>query len=220
MKHVMTLTAAAALAFAAGTASASISASYTGPGGVIPAMGTGGGGTWPGTFPLTPFVSSVNVLNPVKNVVSVDFANLTHSWIGDVHAVLRDPNGIGYNVVVRPGSVTGSVGWSDNFAGNYTFADGGAPIPGGGGTANNIASGTYAWGFNDAQWPSGTNGVNNSSAAGISGPAGVWTMTIYDWVGADPGNLGSWTLNVLEIPAPGTAAVLGLAGLAGLRRRR
>ncbi len=218
MKIATILVSGAALSLAS-AAMANIPASYTGAGGVIPASGTGGGGTWQSVLPPSPFTSSVTVLNDVKSVKSITFTDLRHTWIGDVHIVLTTPNAR-YNVFVRGGSVAGSVGWSDNFLGNYTFADGGVAVPGGVGSANNIASGTYAWGFNSAQWTNGNLGIFNSSAAGISGSAGTWSIQIYDWVGADSGSLLSWTLNVNEVPAPGAAALFGLAGLAGLRRRR
>lgn len=216
MKFSHILASGAALSLAT-VSMANIAASYTGNGGALP--NTGGGGTWATVFPASA-TFSVTVANDVKAVESITFTNLTHTWIGDLQIVLTNADGQRYNVHVRPGSTGPTVGWSDNYAGNYTFADGGAAIPGGIGSLNNIASGTYAWGFGSNLWTNGNLGVNNSSANAISGSAGVWTVTFYDWAGGDTGNLGSFTLNVLEVPAPGAAAVLGMAGLVGLRRRR
>jgi hypothetical protein len=216
MKFAQVLASGAAMSLAA-AAMANVPASYTGNGGALP--NTGGGGTWATVFPASA-TFSVTVANDVKAVSSIDFTNLAHTWIGDLQIVLSNPDGDRYNVHVRPGSIGNAVGWSDNYLGNYSFAAGGAAIPGGVGSANNIASGTYAWGFNNGIWANGTLGVQNANPGDISGSAGVWTVTFYDWAGGDTGNLGSFTLNVLEVPAPGAVALLGAAGLVGLRRRR
>ena len=69
------------------------------------------------------------------------------------------------------------------------------------------------------------SGVFNWSQAlesyGLNG-TGMWTVGVYDGYssGADTDNwVGVLTLEGLAVPAPGALALLGLAGLAGRRRR-
>src|SRR5438876_5103434 len=99
--------------------------SASGPGGPIPAVGTGGGGTWQTTLPPTPFDSTAVLPNAVGSVQSIVMnVSITHTWIGDMQAVLYNPAGIGYNIFVRPGSTGGSLGNSgDWLAGTYTYRD-------------------------------------------------------------------------------------------------
>lgn len=141
--------------------------------------------------------------------VSVTLNNLTHTWAGDLIATLSN-GATTVTLFSRPGQVGGTgFGSSSDFGGNYTFADGGADLTAalGGGGAFVIPSGTYA----PAGALSAFNGQNS---------AGNWTLSISDNAGGDLGSLGSWTLNLTAVPTPGAAALLGLAGVAGLRRRR
>ena len=197
--------------------------SVSGTGGLIPASGTGGGGTWQTVLPPNPFVSTVNVPVAVASIQSVVLnVSTTHTWIGDLQVVLFSPSGQGYNIFVRPGSTAGSVGNSgDLLVGQYTFVDpvGGNPtLP----TVGNAVPGTtYAQSYNG--WTNGNLGINNVGLNSVSGASGNWTLRIYDWAGGDTGALATangWTLNYTPVPAPGAVALLGLAGLVGSRRRR
>ena len=216
----------------AGAASADV---VSGPGGLIPATGTGGGGTWnngaPTAMPTSVFESTVNIGTDVASVNSITFTNLAHTWIGDLQAVLFDPNGVGYNIFVRPGLLhnNSTVGSANNFNGTYTFVESGAPndlpILSAGDTTFNLPSGTYNQTFGGsaaagATWVSGHMSIHNTPMSQISGSAGTWTLRIWDWAGGDPGSLGGWSIDYTPVPAPGALALLGLAGLAGARRRR
>lgn len=207
----------------------------SGPGGAIPPTGTGGGGTWnngnPTAMPTAPFISTVNITDGVAGVNSITFTNLTHTWIGDLQAVLFDPNGVGHNIFVRPGVGAGgsTVGSNTNFLGNYTFVESGAPnnlpILASGDTSFNQPSGVYNQTFQGSptamgSWDNGAQNIWNTPMNQISGGAGIWTLYIWDWALGDVGSLESWTLDYNAIPAPGALALLGLAGLVGARRRR
>jgi MYXO-CTERM domain-containing protein len=224
----------AAVAIAA-FSSAAMASSITGAGGPIPPSGTGGGGTWnngnPTAMPTAPFMSSVMLTEGIASVQSITFTDLAHTWIGDLQAVLFDPNGVGHNIFVRPGVGDGgsTVGSNTNFLGTYTFVESGAPnnlpVVSGGDTLFNQPSGMYNQTFAGSptamgSWEDGAQNIFNTPMSMMSGEAGEWTLFIYDWAGGDVGSLGSWTLNYTAVPAPGALALLGLAGLAATRRRR
>ena len=104
----------------------------TGAGGSIPGAGTGGGGTWnngdPTAMPSSPFESSVEISGGVASVHSITFTDIVHGFIGDLQAVLVDPNGVGYNLFVRPGVGFNNSGFGSgrDFNGTYTFIESGA----------------------------------------------------------------------------------------------
>jgi len=179
------------------SATASAQFSVTGPGAAIPAVGSGGGGGFPGFLPPNPGVSTVDVPTDVGTIDSLVIGGLTHTWIGDTQATLTDPNGVAHLIFVRPGtSATGTPGNSGNFTGgDYTFFESGfAPLP----SAGNAAAGSYNQSFDSGggfTWTSGDAGVLNTPLSGISGPAGTWTLSIYDWAAGDTGSFTSWTLN-------------------------
>jgi len=170
-----------------------------GGGGPIPAIGLGGGGTYPGTLPSDPASSTVNVPGDVASITSIEISGLTHTWIGDMQVVLEDPNGVRHNIFVRPGllnpSPCGNQG--DFLGGDYTFVEsGGLNLP----TTSNVGidpvAGTYNQSFDPGSgvWPSGTANIFNTPMESITGPGGVWTLRIYDWFEQDQGSFEGWTL--------------------------
>lgn len=219
--RVKTLVAAGALAATAGMASATQQiVSVSGTGGAIPDSGQG---------VLTRTVV-VNGALPIIQDMTVTLNNLVHTWVGDLWIRIQGPNGMTGTMVHRIGQTSAtSAGDSSDYNGTYTFADTGANIwqaaAAIGGTAA-IPSGTYFNSGGDGVWagfgPPNGPGPNNAFATkfGGSNPNGTWTLTISDHAGADVGSLGSWRLDLKLIPAPVSAAMLGLAGLVGLRRRR
>lgn len=135
--------------------------------------------------------------------------DINHSWVGDLIITLSNGS-TSVELINRPGvPELGSVGYSWNLAGVYTFDDGAATsfesIGNGPGTAFNLPSGSYA--------------PENALAAfnGLDS-AGTWTLTISDNAFLDTGTLNSWSLTV--VPAPSAVALLGLGGLVAGRRRR
>lgn len=221
----------ASVALLAGTASADI---YNGAGGAIPGSGTGGGGSWTTAggatvLPTAPSNFSINIPTGVASVNSITFLGLSHTFIGDLHAVLVAPDGSAHNIFVRPGLfATSTFGNGGDFlGGDYTFIESGAAndLPVTSTLVVNPAPGTYNQTFAGsanaaAQWVDGNLGISNTPLSSISGNAGVWTLRIYDWAGGDTGSLQGWSIDVSPVPAPGALALLGLAGLVGGHRRR
>jgi len=165
--------------------------SYSGPGGLIPAVGDGGvGAVWPTSLPSDPFISTVNVAVPVTSVTSVELAGFAHTWLGDVHVVLEAPGGARYNVLHRAGFTTAGFGNSGDPTGTpHLFVEsGGLTVP----AVGNMVAGTYNRYAGTWTDPS----INNTAFSSIAGPAGVWSLYIYDWAGGDSGSLAGWTLTV------------------------
>jgi hypothetical protein len=189
--------------------------SVSGAGGSI--IDASNGPVYPGTMPAPFFSSPVTLANPVTSITNLQINGLTHTWIGDTHAVLRDPLGAGHNVWVRPAYLnTSTFGNSGDFlGGSYVFVSPGTPgalqLPTSSAVAVNPAAGTYeqAFGFGGAAWNSGTGLVDNLPFSSVTGPAGVWTLEIYDWAGGDVGSLTGWTLNGTDGAAPVTAECFG-----------
>ena len=64
-----------------------------GPGGFIPTSGSGGGGSWPTSFPSLPLTSTLAVTVPPGATVltSVRLHTLVHGWMGQLQIVLESP---------------------------------------------------------------------------------------------------------------------------------
>ena len=156
-----------------------------------------------------PGTASVTVPEPVVSIESIVLEGLNHTWVGDIMAVLRDPLGVGHLIWIRPGLAVGSVtgGNGASFSGGtYTFVESGTPgslgpLPAVAVGMGGIATGTYDQSFstNDAVnpivWPSGDEMVFNTPLSAITGPAGTWSIEIYDFVGDDVGSFTGFTLN-------------------------
>jgi MYXO-CTERM domain-containing protein len=214
MKKAFVLSAGLAL-----IAAAPALADFPGPGG-------------PGIIPdnnATGVSSSIVVAGPgTISDLNVNIGLLRHSWIGDLRMTLTHVDTATSVVFVnRPGVGVGSggvdpgtstVGFSSNYGAsttvgaNYTFDDEGADLY----AAINGQPSTF-------QLPAGS--YTHPNAADLSAfdgqpVAGTWTLTISDHAGADTGRWENWGIKTTTVPAPGALALLGLAGLAGMRRRR
>lgn len=189
-----------------------------GPGGSIPDNNSTG-------------FSSTIVLGGAGTItdLNVNIGGLRHSWIGDLRMTLTHVDTATSVVFVnRPGVGVGSggvdpgtstVGFSANYGlnattgANYTFDDEGADLY----AAVNGQLSSF-------QLPAGS--YTHPNAADLSGfdgqpIAGTWILTISDHAGADTGLFANWDIKATtSVPAPGALALLGLAGLAGTRRRR
>ena len=144
------------------------------------------------------------------------------------HGSYGDPDNATVNFNIGAGSEITSISW-DNVEGN------GNSGPSWGNEMNMFVEDDVAGIYNVTFFPS----EGGSTAGGIWGPvsgdsgqlsivsaSGDLTVTFYesyDDGGVDMDasyNSGSVTINWVEIPAPGALALLGIAGIAGTRRRR
>ncbi len=204
---------------------------YTVSGGglLIPATGTGGGGTWPTALPPSPGSSSLVLPADATSITSVTLTGMSHSWVGDVQLVLRDPSGARHNLITRLAFTGSGFGSSNDFsaANLIEISDSGIPF---GAPANPVAAGVYLphSGTGGGVWPNGNAGVFNSTIATIPiVPGGTYTLEAYDWESGDPGAIASWSLNGKLLPAynididgPGAGGgvpspAYGAAGVAG-----
>jgi len=206
------MSALAALAAAVATSSLGPVVNYSGAGFTIPDNSPAG------------VSSSINV-GEVGNLVSVKVTlkGLTHTWVGDLIVTLQNSNGTA-TLFHRTGSTTTTgVGDSSNLNGDYTFSDTGPYSPqatgsfwteaAAGGDTYVMRSGTY---YASGALSGAQVLMFNSLQGNVNG---TWTLKISDNAGADLGSLGAWNVQIEYIPAPGALALLGLAGLAGRRRR-
>ncbi len=203
------LAASAGLALAATALAAQPVAIGPGAGGAIPDNGGATGNV---------FSSTITVNNSLPfDIVGVSFDGLNHTWAGDLSMTLTGPGaGNEFNFFFRPGQTSPtSVGQNVDFsaANSYSFSDSGIAW-------NTAAAGVMPGGdYSPTRSPFAPAQAINSFA-GLSGGNGAWTLTISDNAGLDTGGLNGWNLIIKKIPSPGAAALFGLAGVAGLRRRR
>lgn len=186
------------------TENAAAQFSFSGPGSSIPASGTGGGGTFPTTLPPSPAVSSINVPTSVASLSSIVISNMTHTYAYDLLATIKDPNGVEHLIWIRPG---GSIDFTGS--GQYTYVESGAvDMP----STPSIPPGTYNQSFssyNGTPWVSGDSSIFNTPLSSISGPPGMWTLTIYDWAGADTGAFSGWTIEGFQGGSTGQGYCFG-----------
>jgi subtilisin-like proprotein convertase family protein len=153
--------------------------------------------------------------------------NREHTWVGDLIVTITSPGGATFELMRRTGSTTpAGVGNSGDANGAYSFNDAASTLFWPNGTPAGFASGfTVVSGnvpnttYRPARWD-GSAVVATSLMGAFAGQNanGAWTLNISDNAAFDQGDLINWEINV--VPAPGSLALLGLAGLAAGRRRR
>lgn len=152
-------------------------------------------------------------------IQSIDSAyfDFAHSFLSDMHLTLQAPNGDLF-LFARGRDAANEPPYNAPFDGG-DLGDGGSELAG---------VERYFFAENGSVWNDGDGGTaplpgdTHESIDWFSGPyaAGSWTLTVEDaWDTADDGALGSLGVNY-TVPAPGAVALLGLGGLAAIRRRR
>ncbi|MGD1916224.1 MAG: hypothetical protein ACFCBV_08575 [Phycisphaerales bacterium] len=137
------------------------------------------------------------------DMVSIDIA---HSWAADIELILTSPGGDIFTIT------------DDNGSG-VLLGDGGSLLAGVGVYDFVSAAGNGSWadfGFGDSA-PAGTYDADSWTDGPFA--AGTWSIFLADDAGGDDGAVGSIRVDY-TIPAPASAALLGLGGLAAARRRR
>ncbi|HZW05492.1 MAG TPA: hypothetical protein VFF65_00085 [Phycisphaerales bacterium] len=154
--------------------------------------------------------SSVNVAGVGNGItgITVTLHGFSHTWLGDVTATLSGPAG-SFVLFDRPGNPASVNGNSNDTSGDYLFTD---AAPGVFSTSGAVPAGSYRTSSDDVA-PTSLMGFFGGTSAD-----GMWTLTMTDSAGLDVGGITGWSLDV--VPTPGAAAMLGLGGLAALRRRR
>ena len=190
--HTMMIAAAGlAVAGVATNADAQEIKTYGGVGGALNDAG------FDNNFNTIPGVTRFEIFVPDSGTIgSLDVVELdiNHTWVGDLTIdLIHKDSGTAIRLIDRPGVPESTFGNSDDLMGIYGFVDGAAPIP-------------------EESDPGGSGMV----AAGDYGPS---AGALADFNGLDKGGVWSLVVTMTNAPAPGALALLGLAGLAGRRRR-
>ncbi|MCS6774946.1 MAG: proprotein convertase P-domain-containing protein [Chloroherpetonaceae bacterium] len=148
---------------------------------------------------------------------SITIEGLTHTWIGDLTATLSH-GGITVELFDRVGRTSSAgFGSSGDLNGNYTFVEGGPPLP----TTGNVPAGTYGRYPNNTPGQTLTFNFTFDDFVGMD-MAGDWTLHLIDHAAGDVGSFTGWRFSVTAVPEPGTYALLAAMVLPGvlLARRR
>ena len=170
-----------------------------GAGGVVPTSGTGGGGTYPGTFPPFAFTSTLNVSSIPAGatcVTEIKLNSMSHTWAGDIQFVLTTPSGTRINLLNQAGDAC-------DFLGDYGITSFELYQAPGTCTNNALPPGQISQVYGN--WVTGTNGIDNTPLSQVAPAIGDWTLTIYDWFAQDAGGLSSWDIcfgTPPPVPAP------------------
>jgi subtilisin-like proprotein convertase family protein/BarA-like signal transduction histidine kinase len=135
-------------------------------------------------------------------IAHLDFRmdNLTHTFTGDITALLRSPTGYGNDLIWFPGVFSSGGSSGDNFV-NTVISDQSANDLGT--VANTAAPYTGDWmpAFNSPVWNTLGPGVEPDPVGNLSRhngtrTKGTWTVQVSDAVAVDTGTLNSWSLIV------------------------
>jgi len=199
-------TVAAVALTSVGASAQTIGCTTGGSGGLFPTSGTGNG-TYQTVQPSFPFSSTLNVasLPPGATVVTeVKLNGMTHTYTGDVQYVLTSPSGQQINLFCRQG---GGNDWNGDYV--VISVEQGQPLPTATGTPLTYPSATFSQNY--GTWTSGNFAIGNIALSAVPAATGDWTLTIWDWVGGDTGNLTSWDIcfgTPPPIPPPTVAPAL------------
>lgn len=151
--------------------------------------------------------------------VNITLHEGNHTWVADLEITLVSPAG----TAVRVLDLTG-VQNADTIDGDITFDDQAAELFPDDDTDGTI-SGTFQVSdfenedFDPVNAAASSFGLDMSAFNGEDAN-GMWSLYINDENAADTGTFDGWTLDIVTVPAPASAALLGLGGLAAARRRR
>jgi len=170
-----------------------------------------GGTTFPGTgtgdIPdnnPTGITVSFDVTGMTGSVTDVNVdMTLTHSWVGDLNAVLSSPDGTMFELFHRTGSTSGTgTGDSSDLNGTYIFDDGAV---GDWWAEAALRSGTQALtpgSYRTSAPQTGAATEMNAAFSSIPAINGTWTLKITDNAGGDTGPITAANLTITSGAAP------------------
>jgi hypothetical protein len=193
-----------------------------GPGGLVPDAMTSH--SVPGVLASDIVIDNPGIVASL-NSVTITFGNPGHTWVGDLQIILTAPNGDDVHLFSRTGANgPTSFGDSSDLNGTYVFVNGGgASFSAAAGTATStqpVAPGTYNRETNTLVGATIGADTDGFGVFGGDQVQGAWRLTVKDWGVGDTGGLSGWNLNISLVPSPGSLALLGVAGLLGVARRR
>ncbi len=168
--------------------------------------------------PAQLYPSGINVAGATGGItdVNVTLHNGNHTWVADLELTLVSPAGTAVRLLDLTGVQNG-----DDIDGDITFDDSASEFFPDDDTDGTV-SGTFLvsdYENADADVPATAFGLDLSAFNGEDAN-GTWSLYVYDETSGDTGSFDGWTLDIETIPAPASAALLGLGGLAAARRRR
>jgi predicted extracellular nuclease/subtilisin-like proprotein convertase family protein len=145
-------------------------------------------------LPASPFPSTISLSGVRGDVLDVwvSLEGLSHTYPGDLRALLVGPTGASTVLLDRVGGST------DVSGATLVFHDGGAPFAGSAAlrSLTYAPSGVLEAGDFEAPAPTGPYGGSLAVYRGQD-PNGTWSLYIQDDEAGDTGGLGLWTLHVL-----------------------
>ena len=177
--------------------------------GAIPDGGACGAGPAPGTPRNVTF--NVTGITGAPTSVSVSFG-LTHSFVGDIVAILIAPNGAQHSIFGRTGSTTTTgTGFSSDLSGTYTFTDAAASSWWTTAAVNPVAGGYYRTSNSGGAGATNPMPATNMTAAfaGVANANGTWTLRFTDGCSADTGSVTSARLFINSLAINGPNDVTG-----------
>jgi subtilisin-like proprotein convertase family protein len=189
-----------------GTTKAS-AASDSGVGTTFPGTGTG---SIPDNMPAGPLVVSFNVtgLSGTASDVKVDMT-ATHSWLGDLTAVLKSPDGTTHTIFARPGYTGSGFGYNADLSGTYSFFDTAAGDLWAAASPQTIVP---AGNYRTSAATTGAPTIMTAAFSSIPSLNGTWTLSVSDSAGGDTGAVTAANLTIATAAAPSGPANVDFDG--------
>lgn len=168
--------------------------------------------------PALLYPSQINVAGAMGGITDVNITlhNGNHTWVADLEVTLVSPSGTAVRILDLTGVQNG-----DDIDGDITFDDSAAMLFPDDDTDGTISGTFLVSDFEnaDSDVPATAFGLDMSAFNGEDAN-GAWSLYIFDENAGDTGTFDGWTIDIVTVPAPASAALLGLGGLAAARRRR